>query len=214
MPSGGARSTRGSGILENFLADWRCRLAESLLNVSAPEDTGATLDIGCGGFPRLLDRSAARLRVGLDCQKRDEWAEVVRQSGIWLVVHDLSSAEHLPFRPATFDSVSLLAVIEHLSAGAAAGTLRETRRVLREGGRLVITAPSLWGHGLLRPMSRAGLVSREEIDEHKRGYTPIALRDALEKAGFHEDDISSGYFQLGMNCWAVARKERSAQRAD
>ena len=206
--TGGGRSTRGSGILENTLADWRCRVAESLLRASACErgDHESTLDIGCGGFPRLLDRSDAALRVGLDCQNRDEWADVVRESSIRLLVHDLAAARHLPLRSATFNSVSLLAVIEHLGAAEVAATLREAHRVLLDEGRLVITAPSVWGHALLGPMSRAGLVSREEIEEHKRGYTPAGLKEALGEAGFHNSRISSGYFQLGMNCWAVAQK--------
>jgi SAM-dependent methyltransferase len=205
-PSTVGRSTRGNGILENVLADWRCRIAERLLGASATGADTSLLDIGCGGFPRLLYRSRAAVRVGLDFRPRHAWHDIVRDSAISLIVHDLSLRKHLPFNSGTFSAVSLLAVIEHLDAAEVAFTLREVHRVLHDGGRAAITTPSAAGHWVLGPMSSVGLVSREEIEEHRRGYTPAVLRRLLAEAGFQPDAVSSGYFQLGMNCWAVAEK--------
>lgn len=45
----------------------------------------------------------------------------------------------LPFEPASFDSVSMLDVLEHIDDQAA--VLAEMARVLRPGGRLVVTVP-------------------------------------------------------------------------
>ncbi|HUI00826.1 MAG TPA: class I SAM-dependent methyltransferase [Nitrososphaerales archaeon] len=50
-------------------------------------------------------------------------------------------ATRLPFRGASFDQVIFADVIEHIPEGKEVGALAEIRRVLRAGGRLVLSTP-------------------------------------------------------------------------
>jgi hypothetical protein len=67
-------------------------------------------------------------------------------------------------------------------------------------------SPAPRTEGLLRCLAALRLVSTMEIHDHKRAYGPAAIRALLIEAGFAAANIDSGYFELGMNVWARARK--------
>ena len=84
----------------------------------------------------------------------------------------------LPFEDGAFDLITSLDVIEHIDDDVAA--LRELRRVLRPGGRLLAAVPAymfLWG-------------KQDEVSHHRRRYTSSSLRRALSEAGFAIDRTS------------------------
>ena len=56
-------------------------------------------------------------------------------------------------------------------------------------------------------MARMRLVSSDEIYDHKAAYSYPDLVALLLEAGFRPNLIQAGYFEWGMNCWAVAVKE-------
>lgn len=56
-----------------------------------------------------------------------------------------ANAETLDFGTASFDTVFLLDVVEHVSSGELETILREIRRVVKPGGALIIhTSPNVW----------------------------------------------------------------------
>lgn len=167
---------------------------------------GRVLDIGCGNYPTFLVQLHSQIRVGLDRTCSAEWRDLRDEAALYLVEHDLTRGHPLPFRDDSFDAVALLAVIEHLRHEVVVDVLAEARRVLCPAGRVVITAPSVWGQALLGPLSVVGLVSREEVEEHETGYTPSTLVAALTEAGFARERARAGFFEFGLNCWAVAEK--------
>lgn len=87
---------------------------------------------------RLMETGVVRQAVGIDVN-----AEVVRQhanrmpSGVSL--QTMTKGDPLPFDDASFDSASVLDVIEHIVDQRS--VLAELRRVLRPGGTLVVTVP-------------------------------------------------------------------------
>jgi SAM-dependent methyltransferase len=103
----------------------------------------------------------------------------------------------LPTRTGAFDAVLCSEVLEHLDNDRAA--LAELRRVLRPGGRLVVTVPHAdypftWDP-VNRTLERAG---RQPIrsgpivgiwTNHLRLYRPGDLRERLRTAGFVVDEI-------------------------
>src|SRR5205807_1105221 len=84
------------------------------------------------------------------------------------------SVLEMPFADASFDLAASLDVVEHLADDVAA--LRELRRVVAPGGRLLVTVPAyqwLWsGH--------------DEVNHHHRRYTRDSLAQAGERAGWSE----------------------------
>lgn len=100
----------------------------------------------------------------------------------------------------------MLAVIEHLSPDGLVGLFRECWRVMTPGGSVLITTPAAWSSRVLFLMARLRLVSREEIDEHVFAYTLPLIGWYFGAAGFAMSKVRFGYFELGLNLWAVAAK--------
>jgi SAM-dependent methyltransferase len=98
----------------------------------------------------------------------------------------LGSIEDVAYPSGTFDAVVASHLIEHLPDPA--GFLRECRRVLKEGGRLVLTTPnaSSLGHRLFAANWR-GL----EPPRHLHVFGPQALSMLARDAGFKEVQVTA-----------------------
>lgn len=133
----------------------RASLFDALRSLAGFE-AGAVLDVGAGehGYRELFGARSTRF-VALDVDLAAGPAVV-------------GSALALPFRPQTFDTVVCTQTLEHLPDPVLA--LAEMKRVLRVGGRLLLTAPQSWPmhlvphdyyrytrHGLEWLCQRAGL---------------------------------------------------------
>ena len=200
---GARRATRGGGLLEDFLARQRARRADGLIGAEARE--GRVLDIGCGSYPVFLEGTVFAEKVGLDpaaAEVRGEMAE----RGITMVTQELGGGE-LPWADESFEVVTMLAVFEHLAPGCLAGVLGEIHRVLRPGGRFIMTTPTVWGGRVLQVMVRLGLVSRAEIEEHRAPMKVGEIRELLVGAGFARERMGGGCFELGMNRYVWADKQ-------
>jgi SAM-dependent methyltransferase len=196
--------TRGGGLLEGFLATMRARRAQAL--IPGGLRAGRILDIGCGTHPLFLDTITFSEKFGLDKAVSDEACVRWKNRGILLDRADMETEPSLPFEEDFFDVVTMLAVLEHLTPAIAHVFLRENYRVLKPGGFCVVTTPAPWTGGLLKFLARVSLVSSEEIEDHKVGYTPLKVRDAMTGAGFDPGMVCTGYFEAGMNIWARATK--------
>jgi SAM-dependent methyltransferase len=122
--------------------------------------TGTTLDIGCGIGDMLAFRPGT---VGVDVNQRT--VEYCCQRG--LDAH-LMQPDVLPFADSTFDSVLLDNVLEHIAEPAP--LLDEVRRVLRQGGRLLVGVPGIRGWN--------------SDSDHKVYYDEQTLRSRIETSGF------------------------------
>jgi SAM-dependent methyltransferase len=214
------RPTRGDGKLEGFIA--RLRMDRVLKSIKPSILGTEILDVGCGSHPVFLARAPFRRKVGLDQLAPASAGDAAQAGpgtggaatggetqlgdGLELLQLSLDAAPRLPFPDASFSCVTSLAVIEHLEPDGLPGLMAELHRVLKPSGQLLLTTPHAAADGLLRLLARLGLVSKEEIDEHKSLFLHRHIRDLLRQAGFPEDRIRVGGFLLGLNILAVAEK--------
>ncbi len=154
----------------------RRALARRLLSAYAPHAVDV-LDLGCGTGAGLAETPAGQSATGLDPEPRA--LDYCRRRGLSRLV--LGDGARLPFRDRSFDAAVALDVYEHIEDDAAA--LRETARVLRPGGTLVLSVPAfrlLWGpHDVaLRHFRR---YRREEVVAKLRsaGLEPVRTSYAI-----------------------------------
>ncbi len=134
----------------------------------SPRTTGrCVLDVGSGAGNMAHHLQHYGNYIGVDVNPRP--LRVARERG--LQVH-LGSADALPYQEAAFDLVALLDTVEHVSNEA--GVFAETYRVLKPGGKLLVTVPAfmfLWS-------------KNDVLNRHQRRYTRPELVTKLTEQGF------------------------------
>lgn len=194
--------TRGRGLLEPLLARLRTQRANRL--IPADLRAGRILDIGCGSYPYFLAHTAFQEKFAVDQLPMPKDTAVDHRIEFFTL--DLNKEPHLPFDEDFFSAVTLLAVVEHLNPDSMALLFRESRRVLKPGGTVILTTPAAWSDGLLHFMAHINLVSAEEIHEHAFAYTLPLLGWHFGQAGFEMTKVKFGYFEFMLNMWATAQK--------
>lgn len=177
--------------LDRLLQRWRAQVARPWVHRGA-----RVLDIGChrGEF---LDSLRGRIgpSVGMD-----PLATAGGRPSCRLLPEPFRPPT--PFDDASFDVVVLLATLEHIPDKPALA--RECARLLRPGGRLIITVPSPRVDGIVALLCRLGLADGMSLEEH-HGYDPRQTPGVFHPHGFALE--CSRRFQFGLNYLFVFRKE-------
>jgi ubiquinone/menaquinone biosynthesis C-methylase UbiE len=182
-------------ILEPFLRKLRIR---RVLPYIRQHRNCRLLDIGCGWDAKFLKSVEPYIHsgVGIDFKAPEITEGKIHTDRLTLL-------NSLPYTDASFDIVTMLAVLEHLEHPKA--ILCEIHRVLRPGGQLVLTVPSRVAKPVLEFLAfRLGVVSRVEIADHKVYYDRNSLGQLIQGSGFSLR--SHIYFQLGMKNFCVAER--------
>lgn len=150
-------------------------VGQALAALSRPDGQGLrVLDLGCGERPWAHLFGHAHC-VGIDLGTQGARPDVIAR------------AEALPFADGVFDLVFSSQVLEHVPRVAPA--LAECARVLRSGGRLVLSVPFYW------PL-------HEEPHDYTR-FTSHGLRRSLAEAGFDQVAVEPDCGSLTMVCTAA-----------
>ena len=174
------------------------RLLAWRIKTVLPHVSGRLLDIGCGA--NELARRHGHGSLGVDVF---QWGDVD------LVVPDTAK---LPYDDGSFDTVSILAALNHIPNRGE--VLKEAYRVLRPGGRMILTMipptiSQVW-HFLRRPWD-ADQTERGMKDGEVWGLTPAAVNQLLTNAGFAV--TTEKRFMLGINRLTIGEKPRDAAAA-
>ncbi len=184
------------------------RMREPILRLLDVKRGETVLDAGCGlGYFLLkLQQTGATLH-GMDVSP--ESVEFVRKH---ITPHvQVGSVETIPYPENTFDKILFCEVIEHIEDDA--NVLREIRRVLKPGGRVVITTPSLKGFRATAKLKQLGHHHGGEF-HYRDGYFPQDLGRKLTENGFKVLQTRQSMFLLSeliMECTKVvflARRKR------
>ncbi len=194
--------TRGFGLLENYLAKRRADMANKLMREDHKK--GRVLDIGCGTFPYFLVSSEAREKYGMDPSLN---LALLKGQKSKIILKKIKAGEgKLPFADGYFDSVTMLAVFEHIENDKLPRLLEEINRILRKDGIFIITTPAPWSDRPLHYFANFGLISKEEIHEHKHNLTHKKIKEYLKDAGFSKSKVKNGFFEFYLNMWFKAEK--------
>ncbi len=180
----------------------RRHLITSLLQTYYPRDGRLhILDIGCGTGAMLDELAPFGPVVGADFSPEALQFCVTRGVGANLARADV---RRLPFADASFDVVTAMDIVEHIDDDKAASC--EIFRVLRPGGRLLVTVPafsSLWSE-------------HDEALHHHRRYTVPRLKDLFQRVGLTVDKVSYTVTTLFPAIWMFRQVSNllPKQRAD
>ncbi len=160
---------------------YRGRIAELL-----PAETGIVADLGCGTGPLLsaLGPRAQRV-IGVDQSPR-----MLREAARRLPGADLrlGRLEHLPLSDGEADVAILSMTLHHQPDPRLA--LREARRVLKEGGRLIVVELS----------RHEDETMRNRFGDFWLGFPEERLRELIEGAGFRIETEDRGSGQGRLDC--------------
>jgi len=151
------------------------------------------LDVACGPGTFVSTLPAGVSCVGLDIAKAQiDYAQVHYATTERSFA--LMAPGALPVASDSFDVVTVVELIEHIPTAEAAQLLAECRRVLRPGGKLVVTTPN---YAFLWPLlefltNRLGKVSYE--DQHITQYRAPVLRALFRSAGFADPQVDTCLF--------------------
>lgn len=158
----------------------RRRIVASVLESLKLQPAAKLADIGCGTGGNLPTLAQFGRVTAVEPSPDARAFALSRKAAD--VVEGTAEATGLPDE--SFDVVTLLDVLEHLDEEAPA--LGEISRVLKPGGRLLLTVPAfmfLWS-------------AHDEALHHRRRYRRGELKDVLKAAGFEIEQLT--YYNAGL----------------
>ncbi len=181
---------QASGIFSPFLR--RRRIAAAL-----PFLKGRVLDYGCG-IGALTEYFSPENYIGIDDDKASlSIAKKTHPAYVFLYTDELCMIEGV------FDSIALLAVIEHVHDAEI--LLRLLGSLLEQNGSIVLTTPLPMAGLLHRFGACIGLFSKEAHNDHKAFYGHKEIAAMAQSAGF--GIAVEKRFLFGMNQLCILKKK-------
>ena len=142
------------------------------------------LDVGCADGT-LLRAAATRMSGGVGIDPDAPAGDARLERGRF--PDDLRAA-------GPFDAITMLAVFEHFPESDRARVVEACRRLLRPGGRVILTVPSPAVDRIIDVLGALGLVHGMDIESH-HGYDP--RETPRHFSGFRV--LTHHAFELGLN---------------
>jgi len=108
-----------------------------------------------------------------------------------------------------FDVIALLAVLEHIPSDEQSQLARDCARLLKPGGHLIVTVPSLLVDPIAKALTRLRIMTAVALEQHY-GFDARDTPDVLSVDGLRL--VKAKRFELGLNHAFVFRQTRGAGR--
>ncbi len=179
--------TKDFNVFDKLIAKLRLSkiMNESKIN-------SCVLDFGCGSQAYFLKQisQSIRLGYGLDYDVDDT-------SFNNLVLKKFNFIDKLPFTNDYFDSIFMLAVLEHIDPNKVDLLFKEFSRVLKTKGKIVMTTPTQLSKPLLELLASLNIINKDEIKDHKKYYSESDVLLLGKNNGFSVSNYE--LFQFGLN---------------
>jgi 2-polyprenyl-3-methyl-5-hydroxy-6-metoxy-1,4-benzoquinol methylase len=183
-------------ILENLFQAIRFQKIEPFIKNGLK-----VLDLGCGFGGSFLKKECFKIAEGVEYDISVSKHKI--SDNINLFPNKLDG--NLKLQPNYFDTVTALAVVEHLSKLRL--VINQAYKTLKRGGYFILTIPSPKAKPILEFLAyKVHIVSEREIKDHKRYYSRNSLFEMLNKSGFQSKNIEVKPFGFGFNTLVVSKK--------
>ncbi len=163
---------------------WERNRIKNVIELSRPKFGELVLDLGCGiGVFTIEAAKYGAFTIGLDYSLNaikygSSFAKELGMDNLTFVGAD---AQHIPLKNETFDLIICADLVEHLNNENLMEMLKESHRILKNGGRLAIYTPS--PTHIFEIMMKHNFILKK--DESHIGLRKIGeIKDFVEKAGF------------------------------
>ena len=117
--------------------------------------------------------------------------------------YTLINYDHSNLLDKTYETIIMLAVLEHIEIEEVYEIFNKFKQVLRPGGTIFLTTPSRKAKPVLEFLAALGLLDGANIEEHKHYWNKTDIELLADKTGFQV--IKFGFFQLGFNQMAILK---------
>jgi len=193
---------------------WHQQRFAACLELLAVQPGQRVLDVGCGSgvFTGMVAAIDSSVQVGaVDASQRAVDCARGQLAGRPNGTLQQGLVDDLGFAAESFDRIACLEVVEHLWPEQTAATLADLARLLRPGGRLLLSTPNAHSPWPVIELlvGALGLVPRMTGDQHVASYDPAGLRRLGTAAGLRPAEGGTLFFAAP---WLAGLSWRAAER--
>jgi len=194
------RAMHSGHPMQRFWHRGKLAMIDELLRPHLKEGSHV-LEIGCGAGNLLVQAAVpGSYAIGLDLSLQAltfVWSRLREASSSPEPIRGFacvqSVGEFLPLADSSVDCAILSEVIEHLEAPQA--SIREATRVLRPGGRLLVTTPNYRSFWPLMEwtVDRLNMAPKMGGEQHISKFDPASLRNLMNECGLRAEYFGTMY---------------------